>query len=212
MRSGNRSVRLALPLLMGAGLLSGCVSVLPEATPPSALIRLPTTPMRAADASLMATIVVHEPDAPGVFSGAEIASAEGQQIKYVNRVRWADSPARMLQEAVVDSLRATPGDGRVATVQSGVRGDYELRWSVRDLSVNGRDRVAICELRLTLVSARARQVVASSTVRASEPLSGGADTARAEALARAMQTAAGQVADFVATNAQPAIGKADSLM
>ncbi len=196
------SGKITFSILAAALLASACVSVLPEAQTPEALIRLPME-TRAASSPLNAHVVVHLPDAPGAFAGVEIASANGQQIRYINGVVWADTPAKLLQSALVDALTAAGGDGRATAVQTGVRGEYELRWSVRDLSVNNNTREAICAIRLVLTRQRGREVVATQDLRSVEPLSGLGDVLRAEALARAIENAASTAGDFVSEHAEP---------
>lgn len=194
---------LILPVLLAGIGLSGCISVLPEPKEPDALVRLPTSGMRGANAPLKTDVIVYTPDAMGAISGVEIASAENQRIQYINNVRWADSPARLFQEAVVDALTLSSGDGRAVPVQVGARGDYSVRLSILDLTVDNAAEEAVCEIRVVLTRSGDKGIIATDSLRATESFDSKKSVNRAEALARAIQNAAEITADFVAVNAQP---------
>ena len=183
---------------------SGCVSVLPDAAPVEALVRLPSERMPAPEHPLRASVIIYRPDAPSTFSGPEIATADGELLQYIRKVRWADSPMALMQSALVDSLMAAEGEGAAASFVSGVRADYEVRWEIRDLSVSSSTKQAVCDLRVLLMTSRSRAVVATTSVRVEEGVSRRADDVeRAEALARAMRMASLDAANFIAEHAEP---------
>ncbi|ACT58195.1 ABC-type transport auxiliary lipoprotein family protein [Hirschia baltica] len=192
-----------LPLILVGMGLGGCVSVLPEPKQPDALVRLPTSGMRGASSPLNTNIVVHIPDAMGAISGAEIAASDNQRIQYINDVRWADSPARLFQAAVVDALTVSEGDGLAVPVQVGARGEYDLRLSILDLTVDNEKEEAVCKVRVVLTRSGDKSIIASDVLQAVELLENKKSVDRAEALARAISNAAEITADFVATHAQP---------
>ena len=180
---------------------TGCVSVLPETKPPKALIRLPMDIPASGLQELDTRVVIHRPDAPGAISGPEIASVEDDALIFIADVRWADSPSAMLQAALIDQLSKSAGEGWAASIKSGARGDFELRWNVRELAYDETAREGVCDLRVMLMSVRNRNVVAIDRIRATQPSQQGSDEARARAIAEAMASASNLVAAFVAENA-----------
>ncbi len=195
--------RLFLPLIVSGMALSGCVSVLPEPQTPEALVRLPTSGFQGASLPLKTNVVVHIPDAMGAFAGAEIAASENQRIRYIKDVKWADSPARLLQAAIVESLTVSDGDGLAVPVQVGARGDYDLKLSLLDLTVDNSSEQAVCKFRMVITRTGDKKIIASEVVQAIEAVDGRNSVVRAEALARAIKGAAENAADLVAKHSIP---------
>ena len=192
-----------LPLMVFGMAVSGCVSVLPEPQTPTALVRLPTSGFQGADTPLNSNVVIHIPDAMGAIAGAEIASSEDQRIRYIKDVKWADSPARLLQAAVVEALTASEGDGLAVPVQVGARGDYDLKLSLLDLTVDNVSEEAVCKVRLVLTRSGDKKIISSNVVQAVELINEKKSVSRAEALARAIKGAAENAANIVAQNSKP---------
>jgi ABC-type uncharacterized transport system auxiliary subunit len=197
-------VRYALLALAFAAPLSACVSLLPETQVPLALISLPAERARAPATPLAADVSVLPPDSSRAFAGVDIAVSDNQELVYLGDVRWADTAPRLLQGAVVDALSKSGGPGRATTFQQGVRGDYELRWRIVDLSVGKETLPVRVEVTAILVNAETRRTIAQGTFKAEGNLTPAthAPRDRAAALALAAQNAADQVANFVATNAK----------
>ena len=177
-------------------LLSGCITVLPETEPPTHLVRMPTGD-RTTPGELDQRVLIHQPDATGALAGAEIAAIRDGGLVYINNVRWADAPSRQLQSALVDRLSEATGNGWAATMESGARGEFELHWSIRDLAFDMDANEAVCDLRLTLLAVKTRNVVASDRIRTTAPTTGRSDAARANAVANAMSEASDIAAEFV---------------
>lgn len=194
---------LVIPILLAGTIVSGCISVLPEPNQPEALIRLPMNSMQNANLALLTNVVVHTPDAMGAVSGVEIASSENQRIRYINNVVWADTPANLFQAAVVDALTTSVGGGQAIPVQVGARGDYDLRLSILDLTVDNIRNEAVCEIRLVMTRSGDKAIVTSHVLRATEDIDGKTAVQRAETLAMAIRSAAELTADFVAQKAVP---------
>ena len=198
-----RNFRCALvsATILAAAQLGGCVSVLPEAQPPSFLVRAPDVSPNVVG-TLETRVVINTPESTGALSGAEIAATRDGGLIYINGVRWADSPSAMLQSGLIDVLSQADGDGWVATVKSGARGDFELRWTIRDLSFNMDESVGVCDVRLTLMSAARRNVIATERIRMTVQSDKKSDEARAaNAVAMALTRAAERTAEFVLTHA-----------
>ncbi|MFC7291837.1 ABC-type transport auxiliary lipoprotein family protein [Hirschia litorea] len=192
-----------LSLVLAGSLVSGCISVLPEPNQPQALVRLPVENIRGASTPLLTNVVVHTPDAMGAIAGVEIAASENQRIRYINNVVWADTPANLFQAAVVDALTASSGDGQAVPVQVGARGDYDLRLSLLDLTVDSIRNEAVCEIRLVMTRAGDKAIITSHILRTTQAIDRNGSMERAETLAHAIRSAAELTADFVAENAIP---------
>lgn len=180
---------------------TSCVSILPAQVTPLALFAPPADRAAAPSAPLEAQIAVYPPDSGRAFAGVDIAVSAGAEIVYLEAVRWADSPSRLLQTAALNALAKAKGDGRAAPAQLALRSDYDLRWRIVDLSV-GRDMApANCVVEASLADARSRRVVAQQRFSASVAPTSRAPRDRAAALTAALQQAADQTAQFVAEHA-----------
>jgi ABC-type uncharacterized transport system auxiliary subunit len=196
----NVRVLVALSLCLASG---GCLSVLPEPDVPSALIALPADRATAPADPLRADVAVYPPDSSRAFAGADIAVRTDQEMVYLGNVRWADAAPRLLQNAVVDALAKAGGEGRAVTAQQGARVDYDVRWRIVDLSAGRETAPVRVEVAVSLLDSASRRVVMQESFSATASPSDRAPRARAAALAIAAQSAADQVAAFVAKNATP---------
>ena len=191
-------------LSAGAALsLGACVSVLPEAEPPSYLARMPAESGVPVTGELNTRVIVNRPESTGALAGAAIATAEDGGLIYIKQVRWADAPSKMLESALVDQLAALDGEGWAASVKSGARGDFEIRWSIRDLSFDMDRGDGVCEVRISLIDARQRNVIATDRLIARVPSTTMDDESRARAIAAAMSNIAKQSAQFAVRHAIP---------
>jgi ABC-type uncharacterized transport system auxiliary subunit len=182
---------------LGAASLSGCVSVLPEPVVPDALISLPAERAMAPSAPLKADVNVFPPDASVAFAGLDIAVRDQQEIVYLTSMKWSDTPARLLQSAVVNALSAGQGPGRASSAQLGVRSDYDVRWRLIDLSVSKGAGPAVAAAQVSVASSKDRRIIAQKTIRAEAPSASAKPRDRAAALAVASQSLADQIAAFV---------------
>jgi cholesterol transport system auxiliary component len=183
--------------------LSGCVSVLPEPTIPSALIQLPASRAQAPSTQLRADVNVFPPDASRAYNGVDIAVHDGLELVYLADVRWADTAPRLLQNAVINALAKAGGQGMANPAQLGARADYDLRWRVIDISVSKETGPVHIEVAASLVDSATRRTIAQKGFAATGTPSGSEPRARAAALAVAMQQVSDQVAAFAAETAAP---------
>ncbi|WP_300393203.1 ABC-type transport auxiliary lipoprotein family protein [Henriciella sp.] len=167
-------------MLAGAVTLSACVSVLPEQPKPEAVYRFAEPD---AQFDLTGTLVIHEPEAPRLLAGRQIAvAASDDGLKIIPGVAWADRSTRLFQVTMIDTFSESGGGYAVDDV-AGFSGDYELFWRVSEFSLKGGS--GHCTLRLTLMDGGSRDPVAQETVMASVPASGTGARARAKALSEA---------------------------
>ncbi len=177
--------------------LSGCVSVLPESQAPDHLVRLSTDPLPRVAGQLNKTVLVRTPEAPNALAGPEVASSDGLKVQFMSTVRWAAAPTDMLRQSVVDALQAAEGEGWAIPSESGARGEYELVWTIRDLTFDDGADEAVCKVRVTLLQRRERRHVSSDMIITRVSSSGKSDSVRSAALAQALRETAVSVAQFV---------------
>lgn len=191
-----RKSLMALMLAGGLLIAPGCVSVLPEAQGPESLVRMSPDALPSVAGELDASVVIDLPESRGAFAGPEVAAVEGNEIQFMSNVRWAVSPARMLQQTVVDMLQAADGEGWAAATSEGARADYEIVWTLRDLSFDNEEGAAVCRVRVTLIKRRGREFIAADVIEARIDSDRKTDSARALVLADAMEEASLKVAQF----------------
>lgn len=197
-----RHVLLPALGVLAAG-LAGCVSVLPEPETPLALIVLPADRAAAPGSPLRADISVYPPDASRALGGVDMPVADGSQLVYLPRVRWADAAPRLMQGAVLDALARAEGSGSAAPAQLGARADYDLRWRIVELHVGREGGDAVCTVEATLLQPQTRRILAQDRFTVRQPAPDRDPRARAEALSLAAQGAADRVAGFVVRAAEP---------
>ncbi|MEM7768364.1 MAG: ABC-type transport auxiliary lipoprotein family protein [Pseudomonadota bacterium] len=172
--------------------LSACVSVLPEPTVADALYRIPVPdPVHVLDTD----VLVHEPDAPRVFAGGEIASeASDGGFRLVPGAEWADRPTRLLQGVLIDAFDPT-GRGSAFSAPGLSTARLELSWRVVDLHLT--EAGAVCRMVVSLHAVDERQMVARETVSASRQAPGGGGENRIAALQSAATDCVDQTAAFI---------------
>lgn len=185
-------------LLATTLMTSGCVSVLPEPFIPAALISLPADRATAPADPLNADVAVYMPETSRAFAGADIAVTDGQELVYLDQVRWADTAPGLMQTAVVNALTKAGGPGRAVPAQLGAEVDYDVRWRIINLSA-GKDTTPVrAEVQVSVMDSGTRRMVAQQTFAAEGNPSDRAPRARAAALALVSQKVADDVAAFVA--------------
>lgn len=176
---------------------SGCVSLLPEAMIPSALVSLPADRAKAPTAPLLADVAVFPPESSRAFAGTDIAVRDDQEMIYLGDVRWSDTGPQLLQGAVVNALSQAQGPGRAVLGQLGAEVDYDVRWRIIDLSAGRETAPVRVEVQVSIIDAETRRPIAQKSISADGTPSDRAPRARAAALALAAQQVADQVAAFV---------------
>lgn len=176
---------------------SGCVSLLPEAMIPSALVSLPADRAKAPTAPLLADVAVFPPESSRAFAGTDIAVRDDQEMIYLGDVRWSDTGPQLLQGAVVNALSQAQGPGTAVLGQLGAEVDYDVRWRIIDLSAGRETAPVRVEVQVSIMDAETRRPIAQKSISAEGTPSDRAPRARAAALALAAQQAADQVAAFV---------------
>ena len=156
-------------LLMGAALLAGgCTSGLLESDAPADRIYT----LRATDASaaanespLGAQVKVSLPRvAPGLDSERIAVRTDRHALDYYRAARWGDTAGKLVQNFVVDSLRASGAFALVVPDESPVATDYLLDLELSEFHAEqaaGGLPTARIRLFATLIDSRDRRVVSS---------------------------------------------------
>lgn len=133
---------------------SGCVSLLPETSPPKPRYHISAvTADQLAGAPVGWSLVVEDPQTTRVYDTTRIAvSTAPGKIQYFAAAEWADRAPRLFQTALVQSLEDS---GRIIAVgdHSAIPvGDYALQTDLRAIQLNtysGRTASVLIYTRLT---------------------------------------------------------------
>lgn len=175
-RNGSRTTKRrgarAAASLAWAAMLAGCTALQPSSQEqPSLHLLQPATASRSvARADLVLEVAV--PRASPGYDTARIAYVDRPYaIEYYARSEWADAPARMLAPLLARALEASGGFRAVVrtstSVQADLRVDAELVRLHQDFT--SKPSHADVALRVQVVDAKARRVVATLVVEEREP-------------------------------------------
>lgn len=182
--------------IAAALMISGCVSLLPEASSAPSIYRL-SMPPAAVDANANAPVIrVATPAASRALSGADIVvSPDGTRLAFAQGAEWAETIPRLLQNAALSAMAQNPNI-RTVTPPTVARANYALELHVRNFEGNfdrGENSAPIVIVRITatLTDLTNRSVVGNkefmANVRASER--------RVSSIVAAQDDAARQVMD-----------------
>jgi cholesterol transport system auxiliary component len=171
-----KHISLAVAILA----LTGCSGgLLAPSTPPPALYTLQAP--KAIEASADHAnwqLLIALPDAAMDLDVVRIAVVPApSRLDYYAGVAWADRPAEMLQDLIVESFDRS---GRIDTVQresGGVRGDFILATDLEDFQAEADSAAPVVHVRLAvrLIRTRDRAIVASRTFESKIPVGGDFD-------------------------------------
>lgn len=200
MATGNRAKRARVSVAF-AMMLAGCAALPQPAQERPGLHLLQTAPMSAKAAQRSALVLeVAAPRAWPGFDTARIAYVDRPYaVEYFARSEWADAPARMLGPLLARALDDSGGFRAVVqaptTVHADVRVETELVRLQQDFTT--KPSRADLALRVQLVDAGARRVIATLVVEEREPAASddayGGVAAMNAALGRALDRAVGFV-------------------
>lgn len=198
-----RMLRLCLlPLILLLG--GGCAST-GDGPPPSVYhLGLPAEAAIPRFQTLAATLLLEKPEADAGFTSRAIAYRRSPyELSYYSRSRWADSPARMIEPALVTAMERSGLFQAVLRAPTSARADYRLDTELLRLQQVLKDGRAEAQLalRVQLVDNEKRRVVASRIIEASapaEPDAAGAVAATHRALAEVLAQTTAFVASALA--------------
>ena len=164
--------------------LSACVSVLPEAAPPSVRYTVSDVAVETASAPVSWTLGVEEPDATLAYNTAKIALTRAPgRIEYYAGGEWVDRAPRLFGVALVRSFENTGAVKGVGSRLTLPVSTYVLQTDIRRLGVvlAGGERRAEITVFARLTNGRSA-IHASKLFSAAEPVAADNPTAAAAAL------------------------------
>jgi cholesterol transport system auxiliary component len=196
-------------LAAAALLLAACVSVLPEATPPSARYQVTDITVASEHAPVAWSLGVDDPDATLAFDTAKIAlSREPARIEYYSGGQWVDRAPRLFGAALVRSFENT---GVIQGVGSRIVmpvSTYVLQTDIRKLGVDhqGAEMTASIVIFARLTNGRSA-VYAAKLFSASEPVRADNAGAAATALNNGLSRVQGEIVEWTIAEADKAASK-----
>ncbi len=182
--------------------LSACVSVLPEASVPEALYRIPAPDTLV---RLDRDVLIREPDAARVLAGRAIASEdEDGALRLVAEAEWADRATRLMQFALVESFDPD-APGRALGVRDPGAPVLELDWRLLDFHLG--PGAAECRLAVSLFDTGRRTLTARTEIAVSMPFTGNRIGDRMDAMRNAATGCVGATAAFIAGAVTNAAGE-----
>ncbi|HSN71171.1 MAG TPA: ABC-type transport auxiliary lipoprotein family protein [Steroidobacteraceae bacterium] len=192
------------PLLAGAAcaLLAGCAgSLLESDTPADRIYSLQATAPQAAVATspVEASIAVARPRvAPGLATERIAVRTDRNEIDYYRGARWGGTAAEIVQSFLVQSLRESGAFALVAPESAPVAADFLLDLELKEFHADQTGAgppVARFSVVATLIEIRTRRAVLSFVAAAEVPAEADRMGAVVEAMERAANQAAGDLAD-----------------
>ncbi len=164
--------------------LASCVSVLPEAAPPSARYTVSDVTIENAPAAVAWSLAIDEPDATLAYNTAKIALTRAPgRIEYYAGGEWVDRAPRLFGVALVRSFENTGAVKGVGSRLTLPVSTYILQTDVRSLGVthDGGTQRATLAVFARLTNGRSA-IHASRLFTAAEPVSADTPAAAAAAL------------------------------
>ncbi len=184
-------------------LVSGCISILPDAPPPPNVYTMragAVGPLGATPKPLV--IVVGTPSAQRMAAGSDIVWRTGPEIAVLERVAWDDSAPDLLQTMLAETLDRRGAFRAALRGGGGARGDFDVRWDVLAFEVvedGGLEAVFTATVRL--IDSRSRVVVETKRFETRAPIASRSGRLAAGALEKVAQDACLQIADWAAEKA-----------
>lgn len=190
-----------------AFLLQACVSVLPEAAPPSARYQVTDVAVdSAAPAPVSWTLAIEEPDATLAFNTAKIAiSREPARIEYYASGQWVDRAPRLFGAALLRSFENTGVIRGVGNRVSLPVSTFVLQTDIRKLTIAKADGADIAQVAVFARLTNGRSAIyASRLFSASEPLAQDNGGAAATALNLGLQKVQREIVEWTIAEAETA--------
>jgi len=198
-------MRLTKTLLLGAAfMLSGCVSLLPDAAPADVVYRLSATNEGVPQSPTAKVIRIDRPRAASVFQGQDVViSPDGRRLASAAQAKWAESIPDMLQNSFVDVLAQRAGLVGVIP-SSGARTDTRVHLTIKSFEARfdqgeGSAPMAVVHYSATLSNASNRNLLSTYDVKKTVRSSDIRVSTIVEAMDKANQQALGAIADWLET-------------
>jgi len=193
----------ALFVAAGAALLSGCISLLPDAPPPPDVYTMRVGAVeKAAFAAKPLVAIVGTPSMPRMAAGSDIVWRQGPEMAVMDKVAWDDAAPDLLQTMLAETMDRRGVFRAAVRGGAGARGDIDMRWDVTAFEVvedNGLEAVFVANVRL--IDARSRQIVETKRFETKAPLSSRSARVAVAALEKAARDACVLITDWAAEKA-----------
>lgn len=197
--------RFALILLL-PWIAAGCGSARPVKF---YVLDVGAVPSNPASAQFPITLLVSRVAASHLYRDTRVVFGSGPvELGTYENERWAETPADMIQTALVSSLRATGQYKSVSRIGSKALGDYVLRSSLDSLyEVDKPQFLARFSIHVELFDRKAGATVWTSRYSHDEPINGKSVADVVEALDRnvraGMQQITGELAQYFSSHPPP---------
>lgn len=192
---------LLAPLL--AGLLSACVSILPDPPPAPYVYTMRVGTVEPTTAPIRPlVVVVAAPSAQRMTGGSDIVWRQGAEIAIMERAAWDDAAPDLLQTMLTETLSRRGAFRAAVRGGSGTRGDVDLRWDLLAFEVvedGGLEAVFSATVRL--VDVRSRSIIDVRRFDTRAPIAKRSGREAVAALERAAREACLQITDWAAEKA-----------
>lgn len=197
-------------VLVVAGALSGCVSVLPKAPPPSPRFLISPAQFESAGATPVSwSLTIDDPQSTRIYDNTRIALVrEPGRVEFYADGEWGDRAPRLFQAALIRSFENT---GRVLGVGDRVTqaaSDYIVQADIRRMEADdtGGSAKAVISVYVRLTD-RNGKVVAAKLFDAEKPSAANSGPAVARALDAAVGEILGEIVEWTFASADAANAK-----
>lgn len=198
-------MRLTKTLLFGAAfILSGCVSLIPDAAPADVVYRLSAANEGVAQSPTAKVIRIDRPRAASVFQGQDVVvSPDGRRLASAAQAKWAEPIPDMVQNSFVDILAQRPGLVGVIP-SSGARTDTRVHLTIKSFEARfdqgeGTAPMAVVHYAVTLSNASNRNLLSTFDVKKMVRSSDIRVSTIVEAMDNANQQALNEITDWLET-------------
>lgn len=192
-----------LLLAASAALLSGCVSLLPDAPPPPDVYTMRVGAVEKANVEAKPLVaIVGTPSMTRMAAGSDIVWRQGAEMAVMDKVAWDDAAPDLLQTMLAETMDRRGGFRAAVRGGAGARGDIDVRWDVVAFEVveeNGLEAVFAANVRL--IDARSRQILETKRFETKAPLSSRSARVAVAALEKAAREACVLITDWAAEKA-----------
>ncbi len=140
-----RALRFVIPLLV-SGLISGCVSFAAKA-PPALLVLSADNMVKngtAQSAAASEALIILLPDVPRKLDTNRVpVQTTTSSIAYLKDAIWADKPARLMQQLLVETISAKNGRLVLNAVDAGGKAEQFLSGTLVEFGIDANTKQAV---------------------------------------------------------------------
>jgi ABC-type uncharacterized transport system auxiliary subunit len=170
-----RRIQQAALIILFAGITAGCSASRPVKY---YVLDIPPTPASTSVPQIPVTLLVAHISAAHLYRDDRLVYGSGPvELGTYEYDRWAETPAEMMQDMILNSLRSSGSYRAVSKIASNMRGDYIIRGHLYALDeVETPTLVARFSLQLELFDPKSGLTVWSDSYSHDEPVTGSGKT------------------------------------